>query len=184
MKLKCRLQTLIKQVLPKKVFNDSLFRFSKWNGELTIRQVKPTLKLVKVLTFYLIAFTKRDMQAKEAKHLCTDETKMSLHQNDLRTKVWIRREKAHDQKYITSSVMVEAVLSHDHRWLPLEPNSSIYWGVAADSRLKVYRAAVSSPVQTNDPKHAPKVTQELLETKKWDVLQWPVSQLISREHAF
>lgn len=44
------------------------------------------------------------MQAKKDKYLWTDETKMSLHQNDLRTKVWIRRETTHDQKYVTSSV--------------------------------------------------------------------------------
>lgn len=55
----------------------------------------------------------------------------------------------------------------------MEPNSSIYWGVTADSRMKAYRAAVSAQVQTKDPTHAPKVTQELLEAKKWDVLQWP-----------
>lgn len=71
------------------------------------------------------------------------------------------------------SNMVEAALLHDHRWLPLEPNSSNYWGVTADSRMKVYRAAVSAQVQTKDPKHVPKVTQELLKAKKWDVLQWP-----------
>lgn len=41
------------------------------------------------------------MQARKDKHLWTDETKMSLHQNDLRTKVWIRRETTHD---VTSSV--------------------------------------------------------------------------------